>query len=127
MKTERRNTFETNSSSTHSMIILTEEENEKISSGGLFLKNKYNDDIITKEEADKILMEAIVEYNLQYPEGKIETIEEFKETDWYLDNRAEYPCDIEEWSNYDYLEYDYSTYTSPSGDNLVIHCVYGRD
>jgi hypothetical protein len=71
MKTERRNTFETNSSSTHSMIILTEEENEKINSGELFLKNKYNDDIITKEEADKILMEAIVEYNLQYPEDKI--------------------------------------------------------
>ena len=47
MKTIRANTFETNSSSTHSLIILTEEEEQKLDSGELYLSTKYNTDLIT--------------------------------------------------------------------------------
>ena len=126
MKTIRHNTFETNSSSTHSLLILTEEENNKINNGELFLRNKYDEEIITKEEADEIFLEAIKEYNSSYPnEDPIQTIEEYKQTDDYLDNKSEFPCDIDEWANNEYLEYDSIDYTSPSGDKIVIHSLYG--
>ena len=125
MKTIRHNTFETNSSSTHSLLILTEEENNKIDNGELFIESKYEETLITKEEADKIFLEAIEEYNSVNPEDKIHTIEEFKETDWYLDNISEYPCDIKVWSEKEGLDYDVTDYVSPSGDKIVIHAIYG--
>ena len=124
MKTIRHNTFETNSSSTHSLLILTEEENDKINNGELFIENRYEETLITKEEADKIFLEAIEEYNSVYTEDKIHTIEEFKETDWYLDDRSDYPCNIEEWAE-DGLNYDVTDYVSPSGDKIIIHALYG--
>ena len=127
MKTMRYNTFETNSSSTHSLLILTEEENDKINNGELFIKSRYDDEIITKEEADKIFLEAIEEYNSTYPEDKIHTIEEFKETDWYLDNESEYPCDVDEWIEKENRDYDVTNYVSPSGDKIIIHALYGWD
>ena len=125
MKTIRHNTFETNSSSTHSLLILTEEENNKIDNGELFIESKYEETLITKEEADKIFLEAIEYYNSVYPEDKIHTIEEFKETDWYLDNISEYPCDINVWSEKEGLDYDVTDYVSPSGDKIIIHAIYG--
>ena len=125
MKTIRHNTFETNSSSTHSLLILTEEENNKIDNGELFIEGKYEETLITKEEADKIFLEAIEEYNSVNPEDKIHTIEEFKETDWYLDNTSEYPCNVEEWAEEDRLNYDVINYVSPSGDKIIIHALYG--
>jgi hypothetical protein len=125
MKTIRANTFETNSSSTHSMVILTEKQDNQLRNGELYLSNKYDEGIITKEEADKIFFEVIKEYNLQYPNDNIETIEDFKETNWYLDNQDEYPCDIDRWCESDYLASDSSNYTSPSGDKLIIYTKYG--
>ena len=120
MKTIRHNTFETNSSSTHSLLILTEEENDKINNGELFIESKYGETIITKEEADKIFLVDIEKYNSVNPEDKIHTIEEFKETDWYLDYRSDYPCNVEEWAE-DSLNYDFINYVSPSGDKIIIH------
>ena len=125
MKTIRANTFETNSSSTHSMVILTEEQNNKINNGELYLTNKYDETIITKEERDIIFYKAIKDYNKEYPQDNIITIEDFMETDYYCDNKDKFPCNIEEWSDYEYLSYDSVNYTSPSGDKLIIHVVYG--
>ena len=125
MKTIRHNTFETNSSSTHSLLILTEEENDKINNGELFIENRYEKTLITKEEADEIFLEAIEEYNSVNPEDKIHTIEEFKETDWYLDNISEYPCNVEEWAEEGSLDYDVTNYVSPSGNKIIIHALYG--
>lgn len=125
MKTIRANTFETNSSSTHSMVILTEEQDNQLRNGELYLTNKYDETIITKEERDDIFYKAIEEYNKEYPQDIISTIEDFMETDYYCDNKDEFPCDMNEWGDYDYLSYETSNYTSPSGDKLVIHVVYG--
>ena len=57
----------------------------------------------------------------------ISTIEEYLETDEYLDNKSEFPCDIDEWADREYLSYNSVDYTSPSGDKLIIHVVYGND
>ena len=63
MKTIRANTFETNSSSTHSMIILTEEEYDKLESGELYLNE---DEVITKEEAKNIFLKYMNYHIIRY-------------------------------------------------------------
>ena len=47
MRTIRRNVFETNSSSTHSMVIGTKEQFETWEDGGLFVN--WDGDFLTKE------------------------------------------------------------------------------
>jgi hypothetical protein len=108
------------------MVILTEDEDNKLNSGELFFKSAYDDEIITKKERDIIFERIIEEYN-KYSDDSVTTIEEFMETDYFLDNQSEFPCDLDAWSDNEYLEYEQNTYTSPSGDNLVIHVKYGQN
>lgn len=126
MKTIRFNTFETNSSSTHSLIILTEEEEQKLNSGELYLKDKYDDELITKEEAYKIFLDAMNNDNyIQDPEYSLEeNIQDYLEN---CDDRSELPCSLDDWCESDYLSIDTNRYTSPSGDKLIIICTYGND
>ena len=95
MKTIRANTFETNSSSTHSLIILTEEEEQKLDSGELYLSTKYNSDLITKEEAYKIFLKAMESDNyIQNPEYSLEeNIKDYLEN---CDDRYELPCSLDD-------------------------------
>lgn len=126
MKTIRANTFETNSSSTHSLIILTEEEEQKLDSGELYLSTKYNSNLITKEEAYKIFLKAMENDNyIQDPEYSLEeNIKDYLEN---CDDRYELPCSLDDWTDEDYLIIDSNKYTSPSGDKLKIICKYGND
>ena len=126
MKTVRFNTFETNSSSTHSMIILTEEEEQKLNFGELYLKNKYDTTLITKEEAYKIFLEAMENDNyIQNSEYSLkENIEDYAEN---CEDRDELPCSLDDWTYDIYLTIDSNNYTSPSGDKLKIICKYGNN
>ena len=122
MKTIRLGTFETNSSSTHSMVICTEEEYEKWANGELYA-SRWEDGFKTKEE---VIEEARKEYYEKFdsegnfiPDDEYETVEEFL-NDWHT-----------EWYNLDNwagdLECDENSYTSPSGDKIRIICRYGYD
>ena len=84
MKTIRANTFETNSSSTHSMIILTEEEYDKLESGELYLND---DEVITKEEAKNIFLKHMNEDKYMY-DNDLSFEENIKN---YLDEFEYYP------------------------------------
>lgn len=122
MKTIRANTFETNSSSTHSMIILTEEEYDKLESGELYLDD---DEVITKEEAKNIFLKHMNEDKYMY-DNDLSFEENIKN---YLDEfeyyPSEYPQSLETWKEGDELESDTNIYISPSGDKLKIICKYG--
>ena len=122
MKTIRANTFETNSSSTHSMIILTEEEYDKLESGELYLND---DKVITKEEAKNIFLKHMNEDKYMYDDD-LSFEENIKN---YLDEfeyyPSEYPQSLETWKEGDELESDTNIYISPSGDKLKIICKYG--
>ena len=124
MKTIRANTFETNSSSTHSMIILTEEEYNKLESGELYLKD---DEVITKEEAKNIFLKHMNEDKYMY-DNDLSFEENIKN---YLDEfeyyPSEYPQSLETWKEGDELESDTNIYISPSGDKLKIICKYGTN
>ena len=124
MKTIRANIFETNSSSTHSMIILTEEEYNKLESGELYLND---DEVITKEEAKNLFLKDMnkdkYEYddNLSFEENIKNYLDEFE---YYS---GEYPQSLENWKEEDELESDTNIYISPSGDKLRIICKYGTN
>lgn len=105
MRQIRLGTFETNSSSTHSLVIGTPEQIEKWKNGELFIN--YYDDYATvfktKEELDQ--ME--------------ETEESFYRDEWK---------NGEEWDEAtEYLDHDSQIITTPGGEQLSIVCAYGRD
>lgn len=124
MKTIRANTFETNSSSTHSMVILTEEQETLFNSGELYFKSEYDDDIITKEERNKIILESMSDDGWE----TITDLSEEENISEYLSDcmdRYNLPISLDAWlDSYD-LETNVEHYTSPSGDKLVICAKYG--
>ena len=105
MRQVRFGTFETNSSSTHSLVIGTPEQIKKWEAGELFI-NYYDDyatEFKTKEELDQ--ME--------------ETEESFYRDEWK---------NGEEWDEAtEYLDHDSQIITTPGGEQLSIVCAYGRD
>ena len=143
MKQIRCNVFETNSSSTHTLAICTEDEYKKWQEGKM-LFNKWNETFIKNSinitKQDRI--EAEERYNTykgKYYKDWSELTE--AERDEYTYNyiaqqrRQEKSFSFEEDGltyqefmqncNNDGLETETSHYTSPSGDKLVITCAYG--
>ena len=122
MITIRNQTFETNSSSTHSMVICTDEEYEKWSNGELFA-SRWCSGFKTKED---VIEECKQEYSEMFDsEGNFisdddyDTVEDFLNdwhTEWY---------GLDDWVGD--LESDENTYTTSSGETLKIVCRYGAD
>ena len=143
MKQIRKNVFETNSSSTHTLAICTEDEYKDWKDGKL-LFNKWNETFVKNSinitKQDKV--EAEERYNT-YKGKYYKDWSELTETerDEYTYNyiaqqrRQEKNLSFEEDGltyqefmqncNNDGLETETSHYTSPSGDKLVITCAYG--
>lgn len=143
MKQIRCNVFETNSSSTHTLAICTEDEYKDWKDGKLlfnkwnetFVKNSIN---ITKQDR-KEAEERYTIYKGKYYKDWSELTDAEREE--YIYNyiadrrRQEKNLSFEEDGltyqefmqncNNDGLETETSHYTSPSGDKLVITCAYG--
>lgn len=143
MKQIRKNVFETNSSSTHTLAICTEDEYKDWKDGKLlfnkwnetFVKNSIN---ITKQDR-KEAEERYTTYKGKYYKDWSELTEAEREEYTYnyiaQQRRQEKSFSFEEDGltyqefmqncNNDGLETETSHYTSPSGDKLVITCAYG--
>ena len=105
MRQIRFGTFETNSSSTHSLVIGTPEQIEKWENGELFIYyyDDYATEFKTKEELDQMA----------------ETEKYFSREDWK---------NGKEWDEAtEYLDHDSQIITTPGGEQLSIVCAYGRD
>ena len=133
MKQIRLGVFETNSSSTHSMVICTEEQYEKL--GVEYFIKDYTAEILTRREAIKLFKE-----NHADEENLLSTLED--DAIISLINR-DYEAagvdkevfnfdyddpigDVEDWAG-EYLELDVNKFTTPSGDKMVTICRYGND
>lgn len=101
----RMGVFETNSSSTHSMVICTKEEYEKWKNGeyvyvsetyGLAEEDKPTTDFITAEQAEILLKKGAEDY--------------------YFKSFNKWEKDLEQ---------DVNTYTTKNGEELVIRCAHG--
>ena len=145
MKQIRKNVFETNSSSTHTLAICTEDEYKDWKDGKL-LFNKWHETfvkntiVITKQDRK----EAEKAYNIgkgkyykdwseltdaekeEYTYNRIAQLrrQEMNSLFDYEGSGLTYQEFMQDCSN-DGLETDVSHYTSPSGDKLVITCAYG--
>lgn len=122
MKVIRLGVFETNSSSTHTMVIMSEEEYDKWKKGEL-LKYRWEDKFITKEENDEIIKRLVEDYAKEY-NIPVEDVD-------IDDLKYEYDDDIaytfEEYDDRMDLESDIEEYTTKSGEKLIIKCWYGYD
>lgn len=129
----RRNVFETNSSSTHSITMCSEDEYNKWQKGGLLYK-RWAGEFYTKEQIIEEAKKKQVKYLEEQQEGK--TIHRYQEK--YINARtdeelykAEY--DEEEYQNYDdfwdYIEDEYETfqdsYTTKNGEKIISFGYFG--
>ena len=136
----RPNTFETNSSSTHSMVIAPENEFQRWMRGEIYF-HKRQDRFATKEEIFEKIKSNPENYKYSnLPQFlALETEEERKE---YVENNLAFADEIDfideelyelGWVTYDqfvddeYLEVETSSYTTPGGEKLSIVCKYGYD
>ena len=105
----RQSVFETNSSSTHSLILCSDEDYKKLNDGELFVENKYSTNIVSKEERDKQIKEILS----KYPELNEDDIDP---CDWDL------PISLDEWCDDEYLEYGYDDFQTKNGE--IVHAIY---
>jgi len=118
MKTLYRGSiFETNSSATHSMIILSEDNYKKWEENELYA---YEGDykLYTFDEAF-----AELSKNSFY--AKYDKVVDRYNIDKALSSYGFYKCD--DWFNDEYLEAESSDYTTEHGDKIVVCCRYGYD
>lgn len=109
--------FETNSSTTHSTVILSDSEYQKWEKGELYIH--WNDDskLYTFEEAYALInKDNSYNYVLGKDNDKIRDL--LFEHGYYTSN---------EWLDDEYLETDWRQYVTEHGDKIVVCCKYGRD
>lgn len=149
MELIRRGTFETNSSSTHSITMCKESDFDKWKNGEMYYcqeDGKFYDE----EERNKIIKQQIIEHKADYKDGKYiykgisveykdinklyteENLSEITEEEVqdYLENDFDYyeiPLTYEQWDEcFDYEKYD-DAYTTESGETVVAFGYYGMD
>ena len=119
MQSARRNVFETNSSSTHSLTMCSESDYDRWQKGEL-LFDKWGDEFIEKSEYLKWFEEQKKKYLEKYPS---ETEEDFEE---YMEDDKKYYTYDEFW-NLEYYETFEDTYTTEKGETVVAFGYYGYD
>jgi len=109
MKQIRRCVFETNSSSTHSLSIVSKEVYEKFKNGEGYIDE--DDNLITRED---VLKELKSRYKVEIPEDEDELEELIRDYGYY------------DYYNYGdgYEDFEYN-YKTPNGDEIVIFGYHG--
>lgn len=127
MKTIRQGSFETNSSSTHSITLCMKDDYEKWKNGEMYW-SRWNNELVSKEKVEKENAKAredFIKENPDFDENDEEWVEQLEE--YINDDRAYYTYD--EFNDYDYLEYETytQTYSTPNGEEIVAFGYYGSD
>ena len=99
MKVIRLGVFETNSSSTHTMVIMPEEDFEKWKNGEI-LRFKWDDTFVSKEEAEEIIDKLKVDYAKEY-KVDVDDIEvyDLSDDDNYYEKIPLAYEDFDDWMN----------------------------
>lgn len=139
-KVIRNGVFETNSSTQHSVIIMTEEQDEKWKEENLYYYEKSYWNSFKKLSEDKqpkagclYTKDEVLEFYklIGYePDPEIyspdEDDEENDVNDIFIKEMDDF-ISYEDWGNSEYLEYDTNYYTTPGGEKIVVKCKYGYD
>lgn len=132
----RNNTFETNSSSTHSMIIGPKSQIKEWMRGKL-VYDYDNDKFISLEAAHEVFLKKLSEEDKVYFDLSFEEKEEYlkERYPWYSVEDYESELYIENYlftydsycDHYERLETDTTYYITPGGEEIGIICSYGYD
>ena len=104
MKLIRRGTFETNSSSTHSITMCKESDFDKWKNGEMYW-DRWNESLVSKEEAEKEMAKLKEEFISEHPDYHKDDIDWEEQLEDYLNSDKEYYT-YEEFNDYDYMEYE---------------------
>ena len=122
MRTIRIGTFETNSSSTHSITMCKESDFDKWKNGEMYW-DRWNESLVSKEEVEKEMAKLKEEFISEHPDYDKDDIDWEEQLEDYLNSDKEYYT-YEEFNNYDYIEYE--TFED-SYDGVVAFGYYGMD
>jgi hypothetical protein len=116
----RKNVFETNSSSTHSLVMAVKSEFDKWQSGEYYYCNSWYS--FSEKEAPE-------EFKNKFKEGSFFPV---ALVDAYYEAKGEDrdPYDFQTYDEFcdsDYLEYEDYTYTTPGGEVIVAVAKHGYD
>ena len=119
MRTIRIGTFETNSSSTHSITMCMESEFLKWKNGEMYW-NRWNDELVPKETVEEEFLKENTGVSKEDPDFK-DKLEE------YLNDDDKMYYTYEEFNDYDYIEYEtfVDTFETPQGEKVVSFGYYG--
>lgn len=119
----RKNVFETNSSSTHSLVMAVQSDFDKWENGELYYCEWFSSkleeagfekkDFYTKEEVKKACEILDIDFNSEDDDGWSERREHFVTYDEFCDT--------------DYLETNEYSYTTPSGEIVKAIAKFGYD
>ena len=128
----RKNVFETNSSSTHSITMCTEDEYNAWANGDVLLNDGWwgkdntsefkNKKFVTREEAEDIIRHHA--YHEPTDELSGLSDEEFDEYCYDMDYGL---YSMNKYFENEYLEWFDEKYTTPSGETVVAFGLYGTD
>lgn len=140
-KIKRRGVFESNSSTSHTVIIMTEEQSKKWEEEDLYyypnshwydpFKNVPEDQkpkpgcLYTQDEVLKFhKLQGYEPNSEEYVDDEFESEEDMK--DIFIREMGDF-FKYSQWSDDEYLECDTNYFTTPGGENIIVHCKYGRD
>lgn len=112
----RHGLFETNSSSVHSMTLLSKDEMDAFNKGELYI-NFWNNKLYTKDEANNLIIELYKKYNLELPSNEEEWDEVFEDEGMY---------DNQRFNDIEYFDTFADEYNK---DGHIVYAIgyYGRD
>lgn len=118
MKTIRIGTFETNSSSTHSITMCMESEFLKWKNGEMYW-NRWNDELVPKETVEEEFLKENTGVSKEDPDFK-DKLEEYLNDD----DKTYYT-----YEEFNYIEYEtyVDKYNTPNGDTVVAFGYYGEN
>ena len=122
MRLIRRNTFETNSSSTHSITMCKESDFDKWKNGEMYW-DRWNESLVSKEEVEKEMAKLKEEFISEHPDYDKDDIDWEEQLEDYLNSDKEYYT-YEEFNDYDYIEYE--TFEDKY-EGVVAFGYYGND
>lgn len=116
----RQGIFESNSSSTHSMVIGMEDDFKKWEAGELLYYRSYNypNGFYTKEEVITKLKSS------PYYHRDFDNLDEDELMECLYDYGF---VNYNQFYDNEYLETAYNTFTTPKGEKICIICEYGYD
>ena len=139
-KVIRKNVWETNSSTSHSCVIMTEEQHKKWEEENLYYykRNAWVFEKLLPDERpqvgclytqDEVLsFYELTEYKYNpedYNEDYWDENEEFEAKDNFIREFDDF-ISYNSFNN-EYLEYDETEYTTPGGEKIIVSCLYGTD